>query len=487
MATNAARILLTPGMARSPEKPALLTDQGPLSYAELNRKVQTFAALLSQRGIRPGQTIAIRLPDSPAFIAAFIGAMHIGAVPVPMGMSVPDADQTHILADCGARLMIAGAQDPALPTLVCGLGGPLDAAPADIGTEPYAPGADDLAYLLYSSGSTGRPKGVPHRHGDLAVPAATLAKVLSPRPADEVILCTSKLSFSYGLMAQVAIGIGSGATVAVHSGSPTPEAVAARIRSVRPTMFFAVPTVFDSLLRLNADELSATTLTRCVASGEAMPPALSAAWKRRVGVPVVELFGATETLTSFMVTDPDRDKPGTLGSPVPGFEIRLADESGQEPKDGRPGRLLVRGPGIADRYFNSRPILDHGWLDSGDICVREAGRITHLGRTDDLFRTAGQWVSPAIVENRLLRHPAVAECAVVPCTVRGQQFPCAYVVASPEGFPGQGELIRFAKAGLQRHLCPVKVVAVNELPRTPTGKIQRHKLAAPRQPKTNEE
>jgi len=486
MPTNAALTLLAAGLAH-PQKPALLTDAGSLSYAELERKARAFAALLDGRGVRPGDAVAIRLPDSPAFFAALLGAMRLGAVPVPVGQATPEADRAHILADCEARLIIADAPDPALPTVVCGLAGPLDPAPAEAAPEPYAPDADDLAYLLYSSGSTGRPKGVPHRHADLAVPAATLAKVLSPRPGDEIILCTSKLSFSYGLMAQLAIGIGSGATVAVHSGPPAPEAVAARIRSAGPTMLFAVPTVFDSLLRLGQDGLAGSSLTRCVASGEAMPPTLFAAWRRRTGIPVVELFGATETLTSFMATDPEQDEPGTLGAPVPGFEIRLADENGREAADGRPGRLLVRGPGIADRYLRTGPILKDGWLDSGDVCVREAGRIRHLGRADDLFRTAGQWVSPGAVENRLLEHPAVAECAVVPCAVRGQQYPCAFVVATPAGFPGQGELIRFAKAGLPRHLCPIKVVAVDALPRTPTGKIQRHKLAAQPQQKTDKE
>jgi len=477
MTANAARILLAPGMER-PDKPALLTDAGSVSYARLESDARAFAALLARRGVRPGDAVAIRLPDSPAFIAALLGAMRLGAVPVPVGLAVAAADRAHILADCRARLIVADEPDPALPTVLCDLAGPLDPAPAEDAGEPHAPGADDLAYLLYSSGSTGRPKGVPHRHGDLAVPAATLAKVLSPRPQDEIILCTSKLSFSYGLMAQVGIGIGSGATVAVHSGPPAPDAVAARIRAARPTLFFAVPTVFDSLLRLDPAALAGTSLARCVASGEAMPPTLFAAWKQRTGIPVVELFGATETLTSFMATDPERDAPGTLGTPVPGFEVRLADTDGIDVADGTPGRLLVRGPGIADRYLHSGPILHDGWLDSGDVCQREDGRIVHLGRTDDLFRTTGQWVSPATVENRLLQHPAVAECAVVPCTVRGQQYPCAFVVAGPDGFPGQGELIRFAKAGLARHLCPVKVVAVEALPRTPTGKIQRHRLAA---------
>lgn len=486
MAGNAARFLLAPGLTH-PDKPALLTDTGAISYARLDREVRAFAALLARQGVHPGQSVAIRLPDSPAFIAALLGAMRIGAVPVPVGLGVPDADRAHILADCEARMLVADAPDPSLPTIVCDLSGPLAPAPADDAPESYRPGPDDLAYLLYSSGSTGRPKGVPHRHGDLAVPAATLAKILSPRPEDEIILCMSKLSFSYGLMAQVGIGIGSGATVAVHPGPPASEAAMARIRAARATLLFAVPTVFNSLLRLDPATLANTSLTRCVASGEAMPPALFAAWKRHTGIPVIELFGATETLTSFMATDPERDEPGTLGAPVPGFEIRLADNAGREVGDGHPGRLLVRGPGMADRYLHSGPILDDGWLDSGDVCVRQGRRITHLGRADDLFRTAGQWVSPSVVENRLLQHPAVAECAVVPCTLRGQQHPCAFVIAAPDGSPDQGELIRFAKAGLQRHLCPIKIVTVDALPRTPTGKIQRHKLAAQLQPETDKE
>jgi benzoate-CoA ligase len=242
-------------------------------------------------------------------------------------------------------------------------------------------------------------------------------------------------------------------------------------------MFLAVPTVFDGLLRLPPDDFDTGSLTRCVASGEAMPTALHTAWRQRTGIGIMELFGATETLTSFMATNPDRDEPGTLGSPVPGFSVKLTDETGHEIRDNSPGRLMVRGPGVAETYFHGAPILSDGWLDSGDVCQRTAGRMVHLGRADDLFRTAGQWVSPAMVENGLLEHPMVAQCAVVPCTVRGQQYPCAFVVPSPGAAPAQGDLIRFAKSRLQRHLCPIKVVLTDALPRTATGKMQRHKLA----------
>jgi benzoate-CoA ligase len=280
-------------------------------------------------------------------------------------------------------------------------------------------------------------------------------------------------------MAQVGLGLACGASVVLSPDPPEAKRLLKLIAGRRPTVLFAVPTVYDMLLRTPEADTDLTSLRHCISSGEALPAPLHAAWREKTGLDIIELIGSTETFTSFMATRPGIDAPGTLGSPIPNFEIQLVRDAGQA---NGTGRLLVRGPGIAKAYWK-RPertaatMLGDGWLDSGDVCTAAGAQLRHIGRTDDLFRTAGQWVAPAHVEACLREHPAVDQCAVVPCQVRGLFYPCAFVVAHETAAnPTGNDLIRHAKAHLPRHMCPVKVVFLAELPRTPTGKIQRHKL-----------
>lgn len=489
MTDNAAARILGHGSDRFPEKAALVFRDRVTSYADLTRNARAFAALLQARGIKPSDRVALLLPDSPAFVTAFLGALLLGAVPVPIGLAIRDDDKAFILNDSGAQLLITGdsnGPDHAMDQIRCDLDISLDHAPSEPPGTPYEPSPDALAYLLYTSGSTGRPKGVPHTHADLLVPAATLGPAVLGDVSGDILLSASKLSFSYGLMAQLCLGLAGGATIVLHPEPPDAALLPQLVLARRPTVFFAVPAVYDMLLRTLDTHTDLSFMRICISSGEALPRPLHDAWRQRTGLAITELFGSTETLTSFMATRPGRDTPGTLGRPVEGFAIRTVDSDGNETGNGTDGethgRLQVRGPGIARAYWN-RPeqstatMLADGWLETGDLCIRKNGELVLVGRTDDLFRSGGQWVTPRQVEECLARHPAIQECAVAPCRVRGMAYPCAVVVLSgSQPPPSSGELIRFAKKRLPRHMCPVQIVFTDTLPRTATGKIQRHKL-----------
>ncbi|ADU64227.1 MAG: AMP-binding protein [Pseudodesulfovibrio sp.] len=489
MTNNAAARMLGHTSDRFPEKTALVFRDRVTPYADLNRNARAFATLLQARGIKPSDRVALLLPDSPAFVTAFFGALLLGAVPVPIGMALRDEDKTFILNDSGAKLLVtddATARTRDTDEIQCDLDISLDHALSEPSHTPYEPSPDDLACLLYTSGSTGRPKGVPHSHADLLVPAATLGPAVFGDVSSDILLSASKLSFSYGLMAQLCLGLAGGATIILHPEPPDAALLPQLILRRRPTVFFAVPAVYDMLLRTLDTHTDLSFMRICISSGEALPPPLHEAWAQRTGLAITELLGSTETLTSFMATQPGRDTPGTLGRPVEGFAIRTVDTAGNKTGDetgkGTHGALQVRGPGIARAYWN-RPeqstatMLADGWLETGDLCIRKNGELVLVGRTDDLFRSGGQWVAPLQVEECLMRHPAIQACAVAPCHVRGMAYPCAFVVLSgSQQPPSSGELIRFAKKRLPRHMCPVQIVFTNALPRTATGKIQRHKL-----------
>jgi len=505
MSVNAAAEILGKNVARHPDRPALLFRQGARSYAQLELEVWRFAALLKLRNVVPQSMVALDLPNCPAFVVAFLGALLHGAVPVPLPAppgkpaseaSFPGPERRFILEDAGAVLLIT--DDPAQPcaseiaVLPCDHWGPLESMSPEAmarGADraAFLPSPDDLAFMLYTSGSTGRPKGVPHRHADLLTPCATLGPaIFGERPehlSGEVLLSTSSLSFSYGLMAQIGLGLAGGATVLLHSEPAAAGLVVETIAARKPTVLFSVPTTFDALLRTMDPALDLSSLRCCVSSGEAMPAGLHEAWQQRTGAAVIEVLGSTETFTSFMVTRPGRDKPGTLGSPTPGFAVRIVGEDEADVQDGGIGRLLVKGPGIATAYWR-RPdrtaevMRADGWLDTGDLCQGSQGQLRHMGRSDDRIRTGGQWVVPSQVEQCLRGHPSVADCAVVACRVRGLAYLCAFVIPREHMMAGTlgGDILRYAKAHLARHMCPVKVEFVAQLPRTTTGKLQRHRL-----------
>jgi benzoate-CoA ligase len=485
---NAAWALLSPNLERHPDKPAYLCGDDVLTYAALAGAAARTGALLASLGVRPGDRVGCVLPDGLALPIVFLGALWIGACPLPLSTVLRPEEYAYIVQDSGACALAvdAGEPAPAVPgvmLLPCSPTGPDGLESFSDTLEPYAPGAEDLALMLYTSGSTGRPKGVPHRHRDILRPAETFGGLLG-LTSDDVIFSASKMSFAYGLIASLSLALGYGATAVLFSGKPSPYDLLQVIGRYRPSVFFTVPTLYNLLLRVLAEGSPMESVRLCYSAGEALPAATFAAWKRLTGREICEGIGSTEAFNLFISNRPGRATPGATGEAAPGFEVRLVDEAGRDVPDGAPGLLHIRGEGMATSYWNlpeksRETMLPDGWLATGDMFVANGGVFVHQGRVDDMLKVGGRFVSPQEVENVLLNHPDVAECAVAGCRVEGLERPQAVVVvgAGVTAGPGlAGELRRFVRERLPEDMCPARVRFVDELPKTSTGKIIRRVL-----------
>ena len=490
---NAGDALLAAASARG-DAALLCCDGRCVSGRALRERALAAQRLLHARGIRRGERVLLVLHDSPAFLAAFLAALRAGAMPVPLSTLLPARDVAFVARDADAKLAFveAGLEDalaevPDLPRCQARDGEICEDAPAAAAPPVAAPTrAGDDAFLLYTSGTTGRPKGVVHRHLDLPVTAACYGRgVLALGPADRV-LSGSKLFFAYGLGNSLTFPLALGAECVLHPGRSTPEAMFALIASAAPTVFFGVPTLFAAMLAHASAPASLGRVRLCVSAGEALPAALAERWRARFGVEVLDGLGSTEMLHIFISNRPGASRPGSSGTPVPGYQVRLVDEAGREVADGEIGGLLAHGESAARAYHGrpeetARTMFAPGWLRTGDSYRRDAdGFLWHIGRSDDLFKASGQWVSPVEVEAALCAHAAVLEAAVVAhADANALVKPRAYValregVLASEALAEQ--LREHAKRQLAPHKAPREVVFVSELPKTATGKLQRSLL-----------
>jgi 4-hydroxybenzoate-CoA ligase len=476
-----------------------------LSYAELAAASARFAAGLRTAGIERERRIALVMFDTIDFPIAFWGALRAGVVPVPINTLLPPEITGYILRDSRAAALFVSA--PLLEPLRgavgrAGIGRVVVSAPEGAGgdfaaflaPDPAAAATaecspDEVAFWLYSSGSTGAPKGVRHVHASLGATAETYgARVLGIAP-DDLVYSVAKLFFAYGLGNAMTFPMAVGAASVLLPERPTPDAVLATMRTYRPTIFAGVPTLYAALLAHPGIGPGAGSdrLRRCISAGEPLPEHIGVRWRERVGCDILDGLGSTEMLHIFLSNRPDDIRYGTTGKPVPGYEVRIVDESGGAVADGEPGELIVRGPSAAEGYWNqrekSRRTFRGEWTHTGDTYTRAAdGYYRYNGRSDDMLKVGGIWVSPFEVEEALIGHPAVLEAAVVGhADADGLIKPKAFVVLQQAA---RGEDRASLTAALQEHVkqrigvwkYPRWIEFQEALPKTATGKIQRYKL-----------
>ncbi|MHB8419077.1 MAG: benzoate-CoA ligase family protein [Myxococcales bacterium] len=487
---------------------AVVDDRASYSYAQLAERADAAGRALLAAGLLPEQRVLLCLLDTVDFPALFLGALKAGAVPVPVNTLLTTEDYAFFLEDSRARVLVVSdalypklepaiARSPFLKTVLVAtspLGGPdggrtrLDAAlAAHRGPLDAAPTCrDDVAFWLYSSGSTGRPKGAVHLHSHPIWTSALYAQgILGIRETD-LVFSAAKLFFAYGLGNALTFPLSVGAAAVLRAERPTPASVLRTLASLRPTIFCGVPTLFAAILATPAGPGSeAPALRASTSAGEALPRHVGEGWRSRFGSDILDGIGSTELLHIFISNRPGDIRYGTTGRPVPGYELKLVDESGAPVPDGAEGALWVRGPSACAAYWNDRErslATFHGpWTRTGDTYVRDAeGYFTYAGRTDDMLKVSGIWVSPFEVEQAIAAHPAVLEAAVVGHPDgEGLIKPKAFVVLKG-GSPGSEALAAELKAFVKERLAPYKyprwIEFVAELPKTATGKVQRFKL-----------
>jgi 4-hydroxybenzoate-CoA ligase len=442
--------------------------------------------------------------DTVDFPIVFLGAIRAGVVPVPLNTLLTADQYAYVLADCRARvLFISEALLPVVKDMVGRMpdlehvvvagkdahGHKRFADELACESDAFATAAthaDEPAFWLYSSGSTGMPKGVRHLHSNLAATAETYAKQVLGIREDDVVLSAAKLFFAYGLGNALTFPMSVGASTILNFERPTPALMFSLLNKYNPSIFFGVPTLFAAMLNDEAlkKERAGNRLRICTSAGEALPESVGNAWKSRFGVDILDGVGSTELLHIFLSNAPDDIKYGTSGRPVPGYQVRLVNENGAEVADGEVGEMLVHAPSAGEGYWNqrgkSRSTFEGYWTRTGDKYIRDAeGRYTFCGRSDDMFKVSGIWVSPFEVESALITHPAVLEAAVVPeADPEGLLKPKAFVVlradANTEGL--HEALKEHVKQKIGPWKYPRWIDVVDSLPKTATGKIQRFKL-----------
>ncbi len=351
---------------------------------------------------------------------------------------------------------------------------------------PAPTGPDDPCFWLYSSGTTGKPKGVVHLHRAMAATSHFYGVETLGLTGDDVCYSAAKLFFAYGLGNAMTFPLWCGATAVLDAARPTPESVFANIERFRPTLFFGVPTLYAAQLQtLETASPDLSSLRLCVSAGEHLPAPILERWRRRTGLTILDGIGSTEALHIFISNRPGDVRPGSTGLPVPGYEARVVDDTGDEVPPDTPGELLIRGQSTAPCYWNNpektRETMIGDWLRTGDTFSRNAsGRYFFHGRSDDMLKVGGLWCSPAEIESHLAEHPAVLEAAVIGRTdADGLTKPEAFVVPSAGTAAADAladELVRHCKERMARYKYPRRITFVTELPKNATGKIQRFKL-----------
>ena len=505
---NIAQHLLERNVARA-GKAAFVDDLGSLSYGELAGRVRRVAAGLRALGLRREERVLLLMQDINDWPVSFLGATYAGLVPVAVNTLLTADDYAYMLENSRAQaVLVSGALLPALTSalikadhevhkvIVSRPVAPLHPSEVEFEAflaahEPLAKAAttnaDDPGFWLYSSGSTGRPKGTVHSHANAYWTAELYGTNLLKLRENDVCFSAAKLFFAYGLGNALTFPMSVGATTVLMAERPTPDATFKRLRGevggAKPTVFYGAPTGFAGMLASPELPARKDVAIRLVSSaGEALPADVGKRFTAHFGVDIVDGIGSTEMLHIFLSNRPGDVRYGTTGWPVPGYDVELRGEDGKPVPEGEPGDLFIHGPSAAMMYWGnrekSRETFQGGWTKSGDKYVKNAdGTYTYSGRSDDMLKVSGIYVSPFEVEATLVQHPAVLEAAVIGVPdAEGLTKTKAFVVLKAGAQVTDTELKAFVKDKLAPYKYPRQIEFVADLPKTATGKIQRFKL-----------
>jgi benzoate-CoA ligase family protein len=473
-------------------KTAIHSAAGDLTYTDLFHLANGAAKALHELGVRREERVLIAGYDSPGWVATFLGALRIGAVPVPVNPLLQRSeDYDHFIEDSLARVVALDANteeklEPAATRAAT--------APRLLRMDQVAPGSeiataptrkDDMAFWLYSSGSTGKPKAVVHLHHDIPYTCVTYGEQVLGINEQDITFSTTGLFHAYGFGNNLTFPYWVGASTVLHAGRHTPATVLETIEKRRPTLFFSAPTLYNAILNFEGSKSrNLSSIRHCVAAAEALPAEVWRRWKDAYGLTILDGVGSTEMLHIYCSNRLDDLRPGSSGKPVPGYELKILDDAGQPAAQGEAGDLYVKGDSALALYWaqhekSKRSILGD-WFFTGDrYRLDQDGFYWYEGRSDDMIKVSGLWVSPIEIESVLLEHPAVSEGAVVGIPVEGLTKVKAFVIVkgdAPASDALATELQEHCKSRLQRFQYPHVIEFVAELPKTVTGKIQRYKL-----------
>lgn len=488
------------------EKTAVYSHSRNLTFRELADEANQVGRALKKMGVRIGEAVGILAFDSPEWVASYFGILKVGGVALGMNTLLTAAEYDYILKDSHARVLLVQdvlwpkiaeirAQQPYLEHVVI-IG---EATKDTVGYQEWIGGEsteliatnthrDDLATLNYSSGTTGQPKGIPHAHKDLPLSAKLWGQNVLGIREDDRTFSVAKLFFTFGQGGNLIFPFSVGASMVVFPGPPREtEQILELIGRFRPTIWYNAPTGYAIALSKPdlTEKYDLSSLRLCVSAGEALPAPIWRQWKERTGLDIIDGIGSTEAYHIFLSNRPGDICPGSSGKPFEGYELRIVDEQGNDVPQGEIGNLLVKGETVAlsylHQYEKSRQTFRGEWLFTGDkYYVDKDGYYWHAGRSDDMIKAGGIWVSPMEVESTLLSHAAVLECAVVGQEDQAQLLkPKAYVVLKPGYMPSaelEQELINYCREKMASYKRPRWIEFIDQLPKTATGKIQRYKL-----------
>ncbi|MGY2939749.1 benzoate-CoA ligase family protein [Bradyrhizobium sp. GM6.1] len=492
------------------DKLALIGPASTRTYAELCAEAGRWGNGFASLGLKRGDRVLLFLDDTPAYPAAFFGAVRAGFVPLLINTLTPPDLLQFYLADSGATVAVADAEfcarfnaeackDTALHTLVVVNGPASDhAAPNAVSAAGWLPQfptelaeadthRNEMAFWMYSSGSTGRPKGIVHLQHDMAYSEVAFAQNVLKLTPDDICFSVPKIFFAYGFGNAITFPFSAGATTLLLPGQPKPAAIFSAIEQYRPTVFFGLPTLYTSLTKAEgANKTDFSSLRMALSAAEVLSADVFNGWKTLTGLEIVEGLGSTEVLHIYLSNRPERKKLGAAGLRVPGYEVALRDKDGRDVADDEEGILWVRGDSNTPLYWNrpdksAETIREGGWIYTGDRFVRDGdGFHFFRGRADDLIKISGQWVYPLEVELCLADHPDIRECAVFAAELPDRRMTLKAVVVMNTRAADQSETTRrlqdYVKGKLLPYKYPREVIFIDELPKTGTGKIDRQAL-----------